>query len=268
MALFEFKLPDIGEGVTEGEVVQWHVQEGERVIEDQLMVEVMTDKATVTIGAPKGGKIDSLRADVGVVVQVGDVLVVINTGNGSRAHGGKASNMPAATAVGDIKETLPGTSYFAERRATASHSAAAAVLSEPVVESHYDAKPLATPATRKLARDTACARNSEHLGGCTVRRWNRRTGRRRRRSCYGRRGNDGCGHRSNRRELEDHLANRNGFSFAGEDREHLPVRGRRYLDGRLVRHHLDHGLVLRDLIALLNEPLDDLALSNALADVG
>jgi pyruvate dehydrogenase E2 component (dihydrolipoamide acetyltransferase) len=52
MARYEFKLPDIGEGVTEGEVVTWHVKVGDRVVEDQLMVEVMTDKATVTIGAP------------------------------------------------------------------------------------------------------------------------------------------------------------------------------------------------------------------------
>ena len=65
MASFEFKLPDIGEGVTEGEVVAWHVKEGDKVAEDQLMVEVMTDKATVTIGAPRAGKIESLHATVG-----------------------------------------------------------------------------------------------------------------------------------------------------------------------------------------------------------
>ena len=53
MARFEFKLPDIGEGVAEGEVVAWHVKNGDVVKEDQPMVEVMTDKATVTIGAPR-----------------------------------------------------------------------------------------------------------------------------------------------------------------------------------------------------------------------
>ena len=57
MARFEFKLPDIGEGVAEGEVVAWHVKAGDVVKEDQPMVEVMTDKATVTIGAPKKGTI-------------------------------------------------------------------------------------------------------------------------------------------------------------------------------------------------------------------
>ena len=152
MARFEFRLPDIGEGVTEGEIVAWHVKEGEPVGEDQVMVEVMTDKATVTIGAPKTGKIEELRAQVGTTVKVGDVLVVIQTGNGSRAHGGHPSKMPAgpaASAVGDIQESLPGASYFAEKRANAS----AAVNGNAAPQTHWTDKPLATPATRKLARD-------------------------------------------------------------------------------------------------------------------
>ena len=65
MAKFEFKLPDIGEGVAEGEIVNWLVQPGDEVTENQEMVEVMTDKATVTIGAPKTGKIAELRFKVG-----------------------------------------------------------------------------------------------------------------------------------------------------------------------------------------------------------
>jgi pyruvate dehydrogenase E2 component (dihydrolipoamide acetyltransferase) len=136
MATLEFKLPDIGEGITEGEIVAWHVAEGDKVAEDQLMVEVMTDKATVTIGAPRAGKIDKLLADVGHMVRVGDVIVVIQTGNGSRV----TSQATAASAVGDIKESLPGTGYFAEKRASVAPSAQAG-------------EPLATPATRRLARD-------------------------------------------------------------------------------------------------------------------
>ncbi len=65
MARFEFRLPDIGEGVAEGEVVAWHVKPGDIVKEDDPMVEVMTDKATVTIGAPKSGKIVELGGAVG-----------------------------------------------------------------------------------------------------------------------------------------------------------------------------------------------------------
>jgi pyruvate dehydrogenase E2 component (dihydrolipoamide acetyltransferase) len=204
----EFKLPDIGEGVMEGEIVAWHVKEGDQVGEDQIMVEVMTDKATVTIGAPKPGKIEEVRAQVGSTVKVGEVLVVIQTGNGSRAHGGHPSKMPAASAVGDIQESLPGASYFAEKRAklgaaqgdgqtgaaqggspssaavsgrasaaaSAKSSAAlgggasmsasrAAALASGALSGvpssalaneqlgHFSEKPLATPATRKLARD-------------------------------------------------------------------------------------------------------------------
>lgn len=159
MARFEFKLPDIGEGVTEGEIVGWHVKEGDKVAEDQLMVEVMTDKATVTIGAPRGGRIEKLYADVGHIVKVGDILVAIQTGNGTRAS---VPSMPAATAVGDIKDALPGTGYFGEKRATASatstahavsSSSASVAVPAPVSPAHYDPKPLATPATRQLARD-------------------------------------------------------------------------------------------------------------------
>lgn len=153
MAQYEFKLPDIGEGVTEGEIVAWHVKVGDRVVEDQLMVEVMTDKATVTIGAPKGGRIDALLAEVGSVVKVGDVLVVIHTGNGSRAHGAKPAPAggPVASAVGDIQEALPGTSHFAQKRASAAPSAERDEAEAP--DAYHADKPLATPATRKLARD-------------------------------------------------------------------------------------------------------------------
>jgi len=174
MARFEFKLPDIGEGVTEGEIVAWHVKEGDKVAEDQLMVEIMTDKATVTIGAPRAGRIASLHGNVGHVMKVGDVLVVIETGNGSRI----TAQMPAATAVGDIKDALPGTSFFGEKRAqekpaapssssgssasssgalqlvTASTPAAPAPAA-PQAPEHFNQRPLATPATRKLARDLA-----------------------------------------------------------------------------------------------------------------
>ena len=57
MAQFEFKLPDIGEGVVEGEIVKWLVKAGDEVSEDQPLVEVMTDKATVTIPSPRQGKV-------------------------------------------------------------------------------------------------------------------------------------------------------------------------------------------------------------------
>src|SRR5579863_248463 len=77
---FEFKLPDIGEGVTEGEIVKWLVAPGDVVREDQPMVEVMTDKATVTITAPRSGKILETRGPEGGIVPVHGVLVVFDLG--------------------------------------------------------------------------------------------------------------------------------------------------------------------------------------------
>ena len=64
MKTAEFKLPDIGEGVTEGEIVKWLIAPGDAVKEDQPLVEVMTDKATVIITAPRTGKILETRGEV------------------------------------------------------------------------------------------------------------------------------------------------------------------------------------------------------------
>ena len=163
MARWEFKLPDIGEGVTEGEVVQWLVKEGDVVKEDQPMVEVMTDKATVTIGAPRAGRIAELRGTAGQVVQVHSVLVVFELDAGAPAatahangnghtNGTKKDEGPAATAVGDIRESLPGMGGpkpASSPAATQMHSAVASYANEK----YHNDKPLATPATRKAARD-------------------------------------------------------------------------------------------------------------------
>ncbi len=75
MSKHVFKLPDIGEGVVEGEVVQWHVAAGDAVSEDDPIVDVMTDKATVTIPSPVSGVVTSLSGDVGEMVAVGSTLV-------------------------------------------------------------------------------------------------------------------------------------------------------------------------------------------------
>jgi 2-oxoisovalerate dehydrogenase E2 component (dihydrolipoyl transacylase) len=80
MGNFVFKLPDIGEGVVEGEVVQWHVSVGDSVSEDDPIVDVMTDKATVTIPSPKSGLVDSLSGGVGDMIAVGTTLLEISTG--------------------------------------------------------------------------------------------------------------------------------------------------------------------------------------------
>src|SRR5437762_774455 len=93
MAL-EFKLPDVGEGVAEGEIVKWLVKVGDAVKEHQAIVEVMTDKATVEIPAPAAGTITSLNAKEGDTVPVGSVLFVMETG----AAAAPAANAPAQAA--------------------------------------------------------------------------------------------------------------------------------------------------------------------------
>jgi pyruvate dehydrogenase E2 component (dihydrolipoamide acetyltransferase) len=74
---YEFKLPDLGEGLTEGEIARWLVQEGQDVAEDDPLVEIQTDKTTVEIPSPAAGKIARIMVAEGDVVPVGTVLVVI-----------------------------------------------------------------------------------------------------------------------------------------------------------------------------------------------
>jgi len=75
--MFEFRLPDLGEGIHEGEILKWHVNTGETIKEDDPLVEMETDKAAVVIPSPKGGKIVSVAGKVGDTVVVGDVIAVI-----------------------------------------------------------------------------------------------------------------------------------------------------------------------------------------------
>src|SRR5437763_15483479 len=76
MAL-EFRFPDVGEGIHEGEIVRWLVKEGDRVRPDQPLVEVETDKAVVEIPAPHAGTVVRVAVAAGQKIQVGEVLVVI-----------------------------------------------------------------------------------------------------------------------------------------------------------------------------------------------
>jgi pyruvate/2-oxoglutarate dehydrogenase complex dihydrolipoamide acyltransferase (E2) component len=82
---YELKLPDLGEGLTEGEVARWLVSEGQDVAEDDPLVEIQTDKTTVEIPSPAAGKVTRILVEEGKVVPVGTVLVVIG-GNGAKAQ--------------------------------------------------------------------------------------------------------------------------------------------------------------------------------------
>ncbi|MFH2202785.1 MAG: biotin/lipoyl-containing protein [Elusimicrobiota bacterium] len=75
--VFEFKLPDLGEGLIEAEVVKWLVKEGDPVQEDQNLAEILTDKAMIELPSPKAGKIVKLHAPEGAKVKVGEILLAI-----------------------------------------------------------------------------------------------------------------------------------------------------------------------------------------------
>src|SRR5207247_9845961 len=88
----EFKLPDIGEGVSEGEIVKWLVKEGAPIRENDLMVEVMTDKVTVQIPSPVTGKVLKLLAKEGQTVLVGTTIILLGeAGEAAPAHSRPAS---------------------------------------------------------------------------------------------------------------------------------------------------------------------------------
>src|SRR5437762_14086893 len=85
MARYEFKLPDIGEGIAEAEIVAWHVKVGDVIDEDQQLADMMTDKATVEMESPVAGKVIELAGEVGDQVPIGSVLAVIETAGADRA---------------------------------------------------------------------------------------------------------------------------------------------------------------------------------------
>ena len=131
MASYDVKLPDIGEGVAEGEVVRWLVKPGDAVNEDQPLVEVMTDKASVEIPSPRTGTIASIHVEEGAVVAVGTVLVSIAVAGGAA---GSASAPAAAHAVAGgsvVAASAPAATMAAGAGPAATTGPAAAATAKP-----------------------------------------------------------------------------------------------------------------------------------------
>src|SRR3954465_4048731 len=99
MGMYSIKMPDIGEGIAEVELVAWRVQPGEDVREDQIVADVMTDKATVEIPSPVGGKVLELGGQPGQLLAVGAELVRIEVAGQGNVKGGAAAPAKAAPAV-------------------------------------------------------------------------------------------------------------------------------------------------------------------------
>lgn len=151
---YEFRLPDVGEGIHEGEIVRWLVKPGDVVQEDQPLVEIQTDKATVEIPSPVAGRVLETRGNEGDIVPVGSVIVVIETEEPARAApaaGDAAPGRPAALAetaeasvVGPVAGPAAGPAAGAGALGAGAVSDGAAPAGRRV---------LATPATRRLARE-------------------------------------------------------------------------------------------------------------------
>src|SRR5947209_1142871 len=183
MAQFEFKLPDIGEGVVEGEIVKWLVKTGDDVSEDQPLVEVMTDKATVTIPSPRRGKVVKVVGKEGETAKVHETLLVLEVdgaaGDVAQQHapptGQSAPSLPAkqagspaplSTAPGPARTTqVPAPSAPAATSRRGDDDAPQPMASGAPSYGQAPSAPgtsgngeergkvLATPVTRKMARE-------------------------------------------------------------------------------------------------------------------
>ena len=136
--MFEFKLPDIGEGVTEGEIVKWLVKSGDSIHKDQDMVEVMTDKVTVKIPSPVDGKVLEIKYDEGKVVKVGEGMIVIDDGKAESTSNFQSVEHAAPSPVA---------------QAAPQPRKQEAIIELKDEERRSISKVLASPAIRKLAKD-------------------------------------------------------------------------------------------------------------------
>ncbi|MBT9447716.1 MAG: 2-oxo acid dehydrogenase subunit E2 [Hyphomonadaceae bacterium] len=152
MGRYVFKLPDVGEGTAEAEIVAWHVKLGEMIEEDAPLADVMTDKATIEITAPVSGKIIERNGEPGEMAPIGSVLVVFETDG---ADAGPPAPPPAKSAAKEApapKQAAPAP----VARPVAGEGAGGPARQQPdafATRENPDDKPLASPAVRKRAHE-------------------------------------------------------------------------------------------------------------------
>lgn len=144
MGTHVIKMPDIGEGIAEVELSVWHVKVGDLVVEDQVLADVMTDKAMVDIPSPVHGKVISLGGEPGEVMAVGSILISIEVEG--------AGNAKEAPAVAEPVKSAPAKVVEAKPVAVAEVKPAAKPAAAPVARDAHE-RPLASPAVRKHALD-------------------------------------------------------------------------------------------------------------------
>ncbi|WGT27257.1 dihydrolipoamide acetyltransferase family protein [Pseudomonas marginalis] len=143
MGTHVIKMPDIGEGIAEVELSQWHVKVGDMVVEDQVLADVMTDKAMVDIPSPVHGKVIALGGEPGEVMAVGSILISIEVeGAGNAKDVPVAKEAPKAAPVVEAKPAP-----------VVENKPAPVVTAQAPVAREADERPLASPAVRKHALD-------------------------------------------------------------------------------------------------------------------
>ncbi|KAA0981564.1 dihydrolipoamide acetyltransferase family protein [Pseudomonas sp. ANT_J28] len=148
MGTHVIKMPDIGEGIAEVELSVWHVKVGDMVVEDQVLADVMTDKAMVDIPSPVNGKVIALGGVPGEVMAVGSILISIEVEGAGNV---KESAQPAP--VKEAPVAAPKVAAAVESKPVPAAAPRAAVCQGPMVAREADERPLASPAVRKHALD-------------------------------------------------------------------------------------------------------------------
>jgi 2-oxoisovalerate dehydrogenase E2 component (dihydrolipoyl transacylase) len=145
MSQFTFKMPDLGEGTVDAEIVAWHTKPGDAVSEDQLIVEVMTDKAAVEVPAPVSGRVVSITGAPGDKVAVGSPLIVFELDDGAQAPAIAATPAPAA----------PTAAPAPAAKSSAPVAAAAEMAAPPaaVPPAARQGRVMASPANRRRASE-------------------------------------------------------------------------------------------------------------------
>ncbi|RKD26754.1 dienelactone hydrolase [Ammoniphilus oxalaticus] len=142
MAVFEFKFPELGEGIHEGEIVKWHIQAGDSVKEDQVIIDVQNDKSVVEVTSPVTGKVAEIKVDEGAVVTVGQVLIVfeVEGGEGAPAAATTSNDDNVCAVGGGVAEQVNNAKINTPMAATNGSN-------------EGNRNVLATPSVRKFARE-------------------------------------------------------------------------------------------------------------------
>jgi len=159
MGIHKIQMPDVGEGITEAEIVEWNVKPGDVVKEDDVLAAVMTDKATVEIPSPVDGTVATLEGDIGEMTAVGAVIITIEV----EGEGNAAEILEAAPKAKAVEEPIrkPAKAAPAVKPAAKPAPKVAAVVKPAIVAASARSaapraegeKPLASPAVRKRAAD-------------------------------------------------------------------------------------------------------------------